>query len=134
MIKLALPIILAACALGAAEDAGLNHRLMPGKSLKLEVDPSRVLRKDIPEVRFYKCSFDRVLSDYPGAKIVLCTWVSCKQRSWWKERGTNAEEPISLKHYAQTRTLDAERKADGEAWFSDVPPQPSRHGTHCGRD
>lgn len=41
---------------------------------------------------------DRVLSDYPGAKIVLCTSVNCKQRSWWKERGTNAEEPISLKH------------------------------------
>jgi lysophospholipase L1-like esterase len=114
---------------------------------------------------------DRVLSDYPGAKIVLCTSVSCKQRSWWKERGTNAEEPISLKHYAQTRALakdrnyplvdiykdmveafkkgdwdlrirnqklsqqyyktlvtddakDAERKADGEAWFSDVHPNP----------
>ncbi|MCZ7645733.1 MAG: SGNH/GDSL hydrolase family protein [Planctomycetota bacterium] len=112
---------------------------------------------------------DRVLADYPGAKLVLCTSIACKSRAWWKEMGAEAEEPISKKHYAQTRELakargfpltdlyavtaallkkdewdlrirnqklsmqhykqlildgskDAERQADGDAWFKDVHP------------
>lgn len=52
---------------------------------------------------------DRVLTDYPGAKIALWTSVCVKDRQWWKSQGSDAEENISKRHFAQTRALAAER-------------------------
>lgn len=52
---------------------------------------------------------DRVESDYPGVKIVLCTAVHVKDRDWWARMGADAEEPISKKYYSKTRQVAADR-------------------------
>lgn len=52
---------------------------------------------------------DRVLADYPGVKIVLCTSTTNKSREWWEEHGMDAAEPINAKYYAKTRDLAKER-------------------------
>lgn len=52
---------------------------------------------------------DRILTDYPGVKLVLCTSVKTKDRDWWKEQGADAEEPISKKHFSKIRQLAKDR-------------------------
>jgi lysophospholipase L1-like esterase len=52
---------------------------------------------------------DRISADFPGCRFVLCTSAITKGRTWWQSQGPDAEEPISQRYYARTRTLAAER-------------------------
>ena len=52
---------------------------------------------------------DRIESEYPGVRIVLCTSMPVKNASWWTAAGPTGEEPLSQAHYQASRDLAAER-------------------------
>lgn len=52
---------------------------------------------------------DRILKDYPGTEIVLCTSMRCKSPGWWKMMGKNAEEKISKNYYSKIREFAKKR-------------------------
>lgn len=105
------------CAIAAAGEPELNHRLSAGEKLKFDIDASRVLRKDIPQVRGISVhgltGFKRHPYETGTGKYVLEAPV---------------EEAIRDLHLPMSRTHLAFRKEDPFPWEKTVEMAAEMYG------